>query len=184
MVTPMEEKTRDNEDRGAREEFLRDLKARWDQRTRERQEQRERAREQPAPTEPILDDVYDEALRTMALEDQWDDDGLQASLDREERAEIITQYLSIVREIPQAVQVRLAQEDEGECLITVIDAEPFDQEPRDRVLEAEIQTYRRMYQPILGFRLVNPRRSPGADHHLPQGETLWERNPGGPRNGP
>ena len=65
------------------------------------------------------------------------------------------QYVALVREISEVVELRLADEDEGPVLWTIISAIPFDDGPRDRVIEAQIETMRGMQLPLMGFRLIN-----------------------------
>ena len=65
------------------------------------------------------------------------------------------QYVALVREVAEVVEVRLADEDEGPVLWTIISATPFDDGPRDRVIEAQIETIQGMQVPLMGFRLIN-----------------------------
>ena len=88
------------------------------------------------------------------------------------------QYLKLVRDIPEVVQVILVQENEGQSLLTVIDTTPFEDEPRNKVFEAQIQVMQEMETPLLGFHLVNIRELP--EHSLNKqgsltGKVLWRR---------
>ena len=73
-------------------------------------------------------------------------------LSRRRRAE--KQYLALVREIPEVVEVRLADDDDGAAIWTIISAVPFDNGPRDRVIDAQIEVIKDA-QCAVGFRLIN-----------------------------
>ena len=67
-------------------------------------------------------------------------------------------YLELVRDIPEVVEVRLADDDEGAAIWTIISATPFDDGPRDRVIEAQIDVQIDVMKGgrcALGFRLIN-----------------------------
>ena len=66
-------------------------------------------------------------------------------------------YIKLVSDIPEVREVRLLDDDEGPALWTIISATPFDNGPRDRVIEAQIDVMRSMEEPLLGFRLINIR---------------------------
>ena len=72
-----------------------------------------------------------------------------------ERKRAAKQYLELVREIPEVVEVRLLDDDDGPAVWTIISATPFDDGPRNRVLNAQIEVVRSMDKPWLGFRLIN-----------------------------
>ena len=84
-------------------------------------------------------------------------------------------YLSLVREIPEVVEVRLAEHDE---LHTIICAPRDDDEIRYQVIDAELAVMRNMdNQPFL-FHLVNSQRLPpkGVDSQIQSfGELVWKR---------
>jgi hypothetical protein len=87
-------------------------------------------------------------------------------------------YLELVREIPEVVEVFLVDDDEGPALWTIISAIPFDNGPRDRVIEAQIDVMKVMEEPLLGFRLINLEELDGAfrdDYVSDIGTVLWHR---------
>ena len=73
-------------------------------------------------------------------------------LSKRKRAE--KRYLALVREIPEVVEVRLADDDEGSAIWTIISAVPFDDIPRDRVIKAQIEVMKDA-KCAVGFRLIN-----------------------------
>ena len=86
----------------------------------------------------------------------------------------LTMYLELVKEIPEVVEVRLAEDD---TLYTIISATPHDDGPRYRVFKAEGVVVRSMeHQPFL-FDLVNRRELPeGASERLSSlGDLVWKR---------
>ena len=84
-------------------------------------------------------------------------------------------YLELVREIPEVVEVRLAEHDE---LHTVISAPRDDDDVRYKVIDAELEVMRSVeLQPFL-FHLVNCQRLPqdGLDKQIRSfGELVWKR---------
>ena len=84
-------------------------------------------------------------------------------------------YLDLVREIPEGVEVRLAEHDE---LHTIISGPRDDDDICYRVIDAELAVTRRVKnQPFL-FHLVNRRRLPqeGLDEQIRSfGELVWTR---------
>ena len=88
-----------------------------------------------------------------------------------------TRYLDLVRDIPEVVEVRLADDDEGPTIWTIISAIPFDNVPRDRVIEAQIDVMKDGKSAV-GFRLINLEE---LDHEFRNsyvsgiGTLLWSR---------
>ena len=84
-------------------------------------------------------------------------------------------YLDLVREIPEVVEVRLAEHDE---LHTIISSPRDDDEIRYRVIDAELKVMRYVEpQPFL-FHLVNCQRLPqeGIEEQICSfGELVWKR---------
>ena len=102
--------------------------------------------------------------------------GIKTEIRTEEEA--TRAYVDLVKDIPEVVQVRLADDDEGKLLWTLIRATPFVDEPRDRVYRAQIAVMQRMDKPFLGFRLINVRELPGEfldDGDVPIGEVVWSK---------
>ena len=96
-------------------------------------------------------------------------------LSKRKRAE--KQYLALVREIPEVVEVRLADDDDGAAIWTIISAVPFDDIPRDRVIKAQIDVLKDSNATV-GFRLINLRE---LSHEFRNGyvsgigTVLWSR---------
>ena len=88
------------------------------------------------------------------------------------------QYIDLIKSIPEVVEVRLWNDDEGPALMTVISATPFDDEPRYRVFDAQIEVMEQMEEPLLGFRMVNLQEMAecglGAQGPL-TGQVVWSR---------
>ena len=84
-------------------------------------------------------------------------------------------YLELVREIPEVVEVRLAENDE---LHTVISGPRDDDDICYRVIDAELEVMHAIKsQPFL-FHLVNSQRLPqdGVEEHIRSfGELVWKR---------
>ena len=88
------------------------------------------------------------------------------------------QYVNLVKDIPEVVKVLLVEGDGGQSLLTVISATPFDDGPRKRVLDTQVDLMRRMERPLLGFHLVNTQELPGQSlerQGLEAGVVLWSR---------
>ena len=64
-------------------------------------------------------------------------------------------YIQLVCQIPEVVEVRLGDDDDGPALWTIISATPLNYAPGDRVLEAQVEVLRLMDEPQPGFRLIN-----------------------------
>ena len=84
-------------------------------------------------------------------------------------------YLELVREIPEVVEVRLAEHDE---LHTIISATPHDNEPRYLVIKAQGKVMQGVEpQPFL-FLLLNREELPemGREESISNiGEIVWKR---------
>ena len=84
-------------------------------------------------------------------------------------------YLDLVREIPEVVEVRLAEHDE---LHTIISGPRDDDDICYQVIDAELEVMRAIKpQPFL-FHLVNCQRLPqdGLEEHIRSfGELVWKR---------
>ena len=63
-------------------------------------------------------------------------------------------YLKLVQDIPEVVEVRLADDDEGAAIWTIISATPFDDVPRDRVIMAQMEVMKKAECDV-GFHLIN-----------------------------
>ena len=86
-------------------------------------------------------------------------------------------YLALVREIPEVLEVRLADDDEGPAIWTIISAVPFDDIPRDRVIKAQIDVLKDSNATV-GFRLINLRELSHEfrnDYVSGIGTVLWSR---------
>ena len=84
-------------------------------------------------------------------------------------------YLDLVREIPEVVEVRLAEND---SLCTVISATPHDDEPCYRVFEAQVAVMRGVKQQPFLFDLVNCQELPedGRTKRIAYlGDLVWQR---------
>ena len=84
-------------------------------------------------------------------------------------------YLEFVREIPEVVEVRLAENDE---LYTIISGPRDDDDILGQVIDVELAVMRSVkHQPFL-FHLVNSQRLPqdGLEDHIRSfGELVWKR---------
>ncbi len=84
-------------------------------------------------------------------------------------------YLDLVQEIPEVIEVRLAEHDE---LHTIISAPRDDDDICYRVIDAELVVMKNIKnQPFL-FHLVNSQRLPQdglAEHICSFGELVWQR---------
>ena len=88
------------------------------------------------------------------------------------------QYVNLVKGIPEVVKVLLVEGDGGQSLLTVISATPFDDTPRNRVFDAQIDLMQRMEKPLLGFHLMNVQELPGHSlerQGLEAGVVVWSR---------
>ena len=87
----------------------------------------------------------------------------------------LSKYLDLVKEIPEVVEVRLAEDD---SLCTVISATPHDDEPCYRVFAAQETVMRSLKQQPFLYDLVNCRELPeGAEQRLSSlGDLVWQRN--------
>ena len=77
------------------------------------------------------------------------------------KEQVQEQYINLVKQFPEVIEIRLVEEDEGQSLLTVISAAPFESEPREKVFEAQIEVLQQMEEPIWGFHLVNIEEIPG-----------------------
>lgn len=94
------------------------------------------------------------------------------------KKQVQEQYINIVKAIPEVVMVILVEEDEWKSLLTMISAPPFEDEPRDKVFDAQIEVMQRMEKPLLGFHLVNIEELPGRslnEQGSMAGTVLWSR---------
>ena len=86
-------------------------------------------------------------------------------------------YLKLAREIPEVVEVHLVDDDEGPAIWTIISATPFDDGPRNRVINAQIDVMKSA-RCALGFRLINLEELDCAfrdDYVSDIGTVLWRR---------
>ena len=86
------------------------------------------------------------------------------------------QYINLVKRIPEVVEVRLADDEEGPMLWTVISAIPFDRAPRNRVYDAQFRVTQRTPNPVTGYRLVNINELRGTPDDLIGGTVVWRRS--------
>ena len=94
------------------------------------------------------------------------------------RNRIQEQYIELVKDVPEAVEVRLVEEADGQSLLTVISATPFDDEPRDKVFSAQLNILNKMESPLFGFHLVNVQELPSRSIDQlgsKMGKTVWRR---------
>ncbi len=87
----------------------------------------------------------------------------------------LTKYLELVKDIPEVVEVRLAEDD---SLCTIISATPHDDEPCYRVFEAQGAIIRGVKQQPFVFDLVNCQELP--ENQRPErianlGDLVWKR---------
>ncbi len=91
------------------------------------------------------------------------------------RFKALQMYLDLVREIPEVVEVRLAEHDE---LHTIISAPPDDDAPCYSVIDAQVKVMRGVKdQPFL-FLLLNYEEltlENPANHISSLGELVWKR---------
>ena len=88
------------------------------------------------------------------------------------------QYVELVEGIPEVVKVLLVEGEGGQFLLTVISATPFDDVPRNRVFDAQIDLMQRMEKPLLGFHLMNVQELTGNSlerQGLEAGVVVWSR---------
>ncbi|MYC36577.1 MAG: hypothetical protein F4X66_06645 [Chloroflexi bacterium] len=87
----------------------------------------------------------------------------------------LSKYLELVKEIPEVVEVRLAEDD---SLCTIISATPHDDEPCYRVFAAQETVMRSLKQQPFLYDLVNCRELPeGAGERLSSlGDLVWQRD--------
>lgn len=89
-----------------------------------------------------------------------------------------TRYVQLVKKMPEVQEVRLSQDEEGPSIWTIIAATPFDEEPRERIINVQIEVMRAMVQPLLGFNLVNLRELEAGvvvDSVMGEAQVLWKR---------
>lgn len=87
----------------------------------------------------------------------------------------LSQYLELVKEIPEVVEVRLSSEDE---LYAILSATPFDEAPRYRVYRAEGKVMDAVNDQPYRFRLVNVCELPeeGREEQVCSfGDLVWKR---------
>lgn len=65
------------------------------------------------------------------------------------------QYIDSVKGFPEVVEVRLSSGEELPSVWTIISATPFADEPRERIIDAQIDVMQVMDRPMLGFQLIN-----------------------------
>lgn len=87
----------------------------------------------------------------------------------------LNMYLELVKEIPEVVEVRLAEDD---SLCTIISATPHDDEPCYRVFAAQETVMRSLKQQPFLYDLINCRELPeGAGERLSSlGDLVWQRD--------
>ena len=95
-------------------------------------------------------------------------------------AKVLDQFVSIVSRLP-FVEVVLAEPGyEGVQIRTVIDSEPFEDEPRDQVYGAELQAWDQCPKALVLFRLINRREygDEAMEWALPKNaHVAWRRSP-------
>ena len=90
----------------------------------------------------------------------------------------IWEYAGKVRELEDAVEVRLSPGDDVDEVITIISSEPQDDRARMMVLETQADIMGREQPGNLRFQLVNLRElpEPGAEPMVRAGTTIWSRD--------
>lgn len=74
---------------------------------------------------------------------------------RAREAKALDHYVSIVSRLPFVEEVRAKSGYEAVLVWTVIDSEPFANEPRDQIYGAELQTFDQCPKALLDYRLIN-----------------------------
>jgi len=99
---------------------------------------------------------------------------------RAPEAKVLDQYVSLVSRLPFVEQVLAAPGYEGVGIWTVIDSEPFADEPRDQIYDAELKAVLSSPGALVDYRLIN--RLEYGDQNtrwaLPEGAYVaWRRAP-------
>ena len=76
---------------------------------------------------------------------------------RAREAKVLDHYVSLVSRLPFVEEVRAEPGYQGVQIWTVIDSEPFADEPRDQVYGAELQAWDQCPKALVDFRLINRR---------------------------
>ena len=74
---------------------------------------------------------------------------------RAREAKVLEQYVSIVSRLPFVEQVLAEPGYEGVLIWTVIDSEPFADEPRDQIYDAELKAVLSSPDALVDYRLIN-----------------------------
>lgn len=93
---------------------------------------------------------------------------------------LVGEFIHIVSDLPHVRQVLLEATDVGPTVWTVIDAEPFKQDERDLVYDAELRVIERRPNLDVDFRLINVAEygDEAEEGLLPtRARTLWRRDP-------
>jgi hypothetical protein len=99
---------------------------------------------------------------------------------RAPEAKVLRKYVSIVSQLQFVEQVRAESGYEGLQIWTVIDSEPFADEPRDQVFSAELQAWDQSSKALVDFRLINRREygDEAMEWALPKDAHIaWRRSP-------
>jgi hypothetical protein len=68
---------------------------------------------------------------------------------------VLDQYVSLVSRLPFVEEVRAEPGYEGVQIWTVIDSEPFADEPRDQIYDAELKAVLSSPGALVDYRLIN-----------------------------
>lgn len=66
-----------------------------------------------------------------------------------------SRYVQMVKMMPEVQEVRITEGDKGTTLLTIIIAEPFDEGPRERIINAQLEVMENMVVPVVDFDLIN-----------------------------
>ena len=99
---------------------------------------------------------------------------------RAREAKVLDHYVSIVSRFPFVEQVLAKPGYDGVLIWTVIDSEPFADEPRDQVYGAELQALDQCPKALVDYRLINRREygDEAMEWALPKdAHVAWRRSP-------
>ena len=105
----------------------------------------------------------------------WHTKGIRAR-----ETKVLDQYVSIVSRLPFVEEVRAEPGYEGVQIWTVIDSEPFEDDPRDQMYSAELQAWDQCPKALVLFRLINRREygDEAMEWALPKNaHVAWRRSP-------
>lgn len=104
---------------------------------------------------------------------------MQAKDPQRSTDEMTSAYVELVKQIPEVQLVVLVKDDPygyGPRIWVIIDAPPFEPEPRYRVYYIDSDIIQRFEDFPFGFRLINMRElQDELEDYLPQGDVLFDR---------